>query len=298
MSSNAAWKPPPNWVTFSDSNVSALPDMRAADETVEDSGGPCCPICLEAPSKPLALPCMHIFCTSCICRYGRTLAQQRLPLSCPCCKEVVPSVDVEARLPEVWSVQRRRPTSTTAPPMQPWWVNGGHVSLTPEGRRELARASGLRARLRYCPRCAAPVAKNGGCDHMRCVCGCDFSWRSARPVNRSCHMHTALRCAERAVGAAGKTLAVAAGGTAILGTAAVVLPVAATVVSVPAALCGPLALVYEPIRRTRIARAGLPSRSRANPFTKAAGVGAKAVYFTFGAAVHGVIGLCGGYDSD
>ncbi|CAB9525481.1 expressed unknown protein [Seminavis robusta] len=31
-----------------------------------------------------------------------------------------------------------------------------------------------------CPRCRIVISKGDGCDHMRCVCGWDFSWREAR----------------------------------------------------------------------------------------------------------------------
>jgi len=33
---------------------------------------------------------------------------------------------------------------------------------------------------KLCPHCGRSIVKNGGCDHMRCVCGTSFNWSSAR----------------------------------------------------------------------------------------------------------------------
>mmetsp|Transcript_69571 Transcript_69571/g.148821 ORF Transcript_69571/g.148821 Transcript_69571/m.148821 type:complete len:232 (-) Transcript_69571:65-760(-) len=30
--------------------------------------------------------------------------------------------------------------------------------------------------VKHCPRCAVPIEKDGGCDHMTCQCGYDFLW--------------------------------------------------------------------------------------------------------------------------
>lgn len=30
--------------------------------------------------------------------------------------------------------------------------------------------------LKKCPKCHANVIKNGGCNHISCVCGCHFCW--------------------------------------------------------------------------------------------------------------------------
>lgn len=32
-----------------------------------------------------------------------------------------------------------------------------------------------------CPKCEAPIDKNGGCDHMTCRCGYDFWWTTLAP---------------------------------------------------------------------------------------------------------------------
>ena len=38
-------------------------------------------------------------------------------------------------------------------------------------------------RVRRCPKCQAPIEKNGGCDHMSCTrCGRHFDWASSQPA--------------------------------------------------------------------------------------------------------------------
>ena len=38
-------------------------------------------------------------------------------------------------------------------------------------------------RVRRCPKCQAPIEKNGGCNHMQCTrCGRDFDWASSQPA--------------------------------------------------------------------------------------------------------------------
>lgn len=36
---------------------------------------------------------------------------------------------------------------------------------------------------KMCPQCGMGVVKNGGCAHMRCVCGCDFCWHCSKPMD-------------------------------------------------------------------------------------------------------------------
>ncbi|XP_029439896.1 E3 ubiquitin-protein ligase RNF14-like [Rhinatrema bivittatum] len=43
--------------------------------------------------------------------------------------------------------------------------------------QEKQSATYIKQETNPCPRCAAPIQKNGGCDHMFCSnCGCNFSW--------------------------------------------------------------------------------------------------------------------------
>lgn len=36
--------------------------------------------------------------------------------------------------------------------------------------------------LRPCPACSALIIKNGGCEHVACICGCSFDWTAAYVV--------------------------------------------------------------------------------------------------------------------
>lgn len=38
--------------------------------------------------------------------------------------------------------------------------------------------------IKACPRCAIPIEKNGGCDHMSCTCGYEFWWSTMVPFRR------------------------------------------------------------------------------------------------------------------
>ena len=161
----------------------------------------CCPICLEQLSEPVTLQCGHGFCMHCLERYGEVLVQQLQQLRCPCCGRTVPEDELAYSLPNVLEAQRSAGCMTD----QPEQPRAGITSQTADRDRDLARAAGWAAvRLRYCPSCSAPVFKAGGCDHMRCICGCHFSWWAARPVSRP------QMLVERAVMTAG-TLAAAGG---------------------------------------------------------------------------------------
>lgn len=37
-------------------------------------------------------------------------------------------------------------------------------------------------KMKMCPQCGMGVEKNGGCAHMKCVCGCDFCWHCSKPL--------------------------------------------------------------------------------------------------------------------
>jgi len=136
-----------------------------------------------------------------------------------------------------------------------------------EAVRELRRAAG-RSTIKFCPSCQSPVVKNGGCNQMRCLCGFTFRWDQARPLRPCLHCHrdwddgpirqfkTCSHCS--AMAQAEKHVlrtvsAVAAAPAAAVAAGIVLSGVAAAVVSIaiPAAIAGPLALLYEPVRRIR-----------------------------------------------
>lgn len=48
---------------------------------------------------------------------------------------------------------------------------------------ELLAKEGQIGKTKACPKCAFPITKNGGCDHMCCSqCGHDFNWSSAKKI--------------------------------------------------------------------------------------------------------------------
>jgi len=164
---------------------------------------------------------------------------------------------------------------------------GWPVSLSQREQRTFERAA-ARLQLRRCPHCDATVQKAGGCDHMTCACGASFSWLQAVPLvgcrtwhhdsNEGWHccshcppaVRAKLKAARVARAAAVAPVVVVAGaiaGATIVAAAGVAVAVAA----VPVAVFGPLALVYEPIRRTRSTAGG---KKHSNGFAKAAASGA------------------------
>ena len=152
----------------------------------------------------------------------------------------------------------------------PWWQAGARPAPPSAAEREaLARQAGRDAwRLRMCPGCHVPISKNGGCESMRCPCGKQFKWSKAMPLRscRHCHYdpdgddflnrHTACAyCSKRArmeasaFKAAGCVVKVPLYTTMTAGVAVAVC-VGVAVAAVPAAVFGPLALAYEPVRRS------------------------------------------------
>lgn len=164
----------------------------------------------------------------------------------------------------------------------------------------MQRAAG-RVELRFCPSCDTPIQKNGGCQHMSCACGRDFTWEQARPLRpcRRCHVdedcrffgrwHTCQYCgpaarAQSAALRASNAVAAAPLVTAVAGVAAAAAAIAVTVAAVPAATIGPLALAYHPFHR-RCSPGGQP-----NPLAVAAASGAVLAFVA--------VSACAGSDSD
>ena len=181
-----------------------------------------------------------------------------------------------------------------------------------EREETLRVACAGKVELRYCPACATPVIKDGGCNQVSCPCGHTFRWPDARPpapcshchVDRSmkytekCRYKTCAHCSKRAhyqaaIYRAGATalmvpcatasvLSVVTAGAAVVGFG---FPLAV----VTAAAFGPPALCWETVRRIR----GKP-KWKGNRLAKAARSGTAVA--SFGAFVI-TVGVCG-WDSD
>ena len=252
-------------------------DGKCTDEREADGA---CPICLEAfptpsdASQHVKLTCGHAFCSPCFSTYAEYRCGSSTHIPCPCCRSNVLKPGVANRDAETAAARRRpsrrrvdrRPNAGESPP---WWLAGARPVSSAAERAELSRAAG-KLELRCCPSCSTPILKNGGCNHMRCPCGRSFQWDQARPVHpcRRCHYDASRSvwrrwsscqyCTRRAKAQA--SVMCAAGTTAQLpiltlratgfvAAASVTLSIATVVSVVPAAIFGPFALAYEPIRR-------------------------------------------------
>ena len=283
--------------------------------TVADQDGaqPACPICLDDLVEPQMLGCGHLYCAKCIATHASVQLAANRPVNCPCCLRPVAPTEMHAwasppRQPRTSSVPRgvrvrgraRQPswnevvTACAASRSAAEWSEAAASSSTVEApalSREEQRAfrrAAVRLKLRRCPSCDAPVQKNGGCNHMSCLCGAEFQWSRATPFvacqtyhydsdkGRYCCQHCsptayaklgAVRLATGAAIAPVATVAAAAAATVVVAGGSV----AAAVAVVPAAVFGPPALVYEPIRRaTRL-------KEHRNGLKMAAGSGVVAV---------------------
>uniref|UniRef100_A0A7S4HFA3 RING-type domain-containing protein n=1 Tax=Prymnesium polylepis TaxID=72548 RepID=A0A7S4HFA3_9EUKA len=150
---------------------------------------------------------------------------------------------------------------------------------TDRERREF-QSYARRVHLKRCPRCGAHVLKAGGCDHMSCRCGRRFNWSTAEPVVpcrmvhhdgwtlSTCRGCSPIARAKYRVARTGQVVLVEApaAAVALAASAAGVALVSALAVT-PAVVCGPLAVLYEPIRRLR------GSRNHKNHFAKGAASG-------------------------
>lgn len=154
-----------------------------------------------------------------------------------------------------------------------------------ERRAERAfRCAARRAHLKYCPGCRVMIEKGAGDNWMRCQCGRAFNWRTAEhvvPCNRV-HFgasggsegferifgHTCCGCSGVAKMklAAVRATQVAVGVPVAVSAVIVATMGVAVVAVVPAVVCGPPALAYEPVRRVQRPR-------KPNPFVAGMGAG-------------------------
>ena len=285
--------------------------VPSASTTVTDQDGaqPACPICFDDLVVPQLLGCGHLYCAKCIATHASVQRAANRPVKCPCCLRPVAPTEMHA-----WASPPRQPRTPGVPrgvraperARAPSWndvvtayaasrsaaeaAETAASSSTVETRQEQRafRRAAARLKLRRCPSCDAPVQKNGGCNHMSCLCGANFQWSRATPFvacrtyyydsgkGRYCCQHAspaayaklvAVRVATSAAIVPAVTVAAAAAGTVVVAGGSV----AAAVAVVPAAVFGPPALVYEPIRRATWLK------KHRNGLKMAAGSGAMAV---------------------
>jgi len=240
----------------------------------------CC-ICLgtsDSPEDRTILGCHHSFCSPCINRHFASKLAERKQPQCPLCK--TPAVLDESNATAAYLCLPTDDQGSPEPvvPLQP----------TRAERRKFAAAA-RKYHWKRCPHCSAIIAKNGGCNSMTCRCGHRFKWSEVPCVCpcRQLHSHedvavwgsTCVGCSPIAtaklIAARGALVTVGAP----LGLAACVAGFALglTASIVPAAIFGPPALLYEPIRRMK----GWGQDGKPSPLTCAAGSGLFLVGLSF-----------------
>lgn len=303
-------QPEPNGTT-----LKPLVTVPSACTTVTDQDGaqPACPICFDDLVAPQLLYCGHLYCAKCIATHASVQRAANRPVNCPCCLRLIAPTEMHA-----WAPPPRQPRTPGVPrgvrapgrARAPSWndvvtayaasrsaaevaetaASSSTVEAPALSRQEQRafRRAAARLNLRRCPSCDAPVQKNGGCNHMSCLCGANFQWSRATPFvacrtyhydsvkGRYCCQHCspaayaklgAVRVATGAAIVPAATVAAAVAGTVVAAGGSV----AAAVAVVPAAVFGPPALVYEPIRRATWLK------KHRNCLKMAAGSGAMAV---------------------
>lgn len=212
-----------------------------------------CAICLCSSdrSSSLSLQCGHTFCAKCLQKHAQTQLDAGRAIWCPlCCKELCHEdvatlgFDPKRAREAVVALCRERDAQSR---------------LAQHAFRSAARDG----HWKLCPRCQAPIIKDGGGDQVRCRCGHRFSWEAAQMVEpcRRIHWnehgihawgHTCRGCSPIA------TLKLVVARTLVCLCAIPIVIVLTGIALIPAAVCAPLALMYEPLRRLKV--------SRSNPF--------------------------------
>lgn len=61
--------------------------------------------------------------------------------------------------------------------LEQWKLENAQADERFQTMMDHERSSGM---TRQCPSCKRFITKNGGCDHMRCICGIDYNWSKSR----------------------------------------------------------------------------------------------------------------------
>lgn len=186
--------------------------------------GPICPICRDHQWALLVSTCGHRACEHCWAGWGesqisRCLAQRQDIACCfaPCCAELICSslwtqlCEQSKQISEFESEprvrQRRRLRSNPLYPaalqincpipgcwgigylgfdtVQCFICEHQWVSEDPGNApvdTDVEELMGVK--VKRCPKCNEPIEKNGGCDHMTCICKYEFYWSNLQPYRR------------------------------------------------------------------------------------------------------------------
>lgn len=250
-----------------------------------------CSICLgtSGSTEPRMTACGHVFCEPCIREHFERLLRERKPLYCPDCRCGVSMVEMRAIVPQLTTTAAELARAAAEPEPEPVSQYRTPAAQRRDERR-IERAferAARRAHMKKCPHCGACIQKTGGCNNMRCRCGRTFKWSEAPCVGRCNCIHRveydsdecsvpwfkackgASPVAHAKAMAANSAVAISVVPV-ITGAIAAAGTVVVTCVAVPAAIFGPMAMIYEPVAMSRRA-AG--KKDAKNPFAKAAACG-------------------------
>ena len=132
-----------------------------------------CVICLNAPTDAVSVCAAgHEMCSECIRSWLNAAP------AAPCCPTCKGAVDVAS----LNAAGIALPAATAAAP-----VVDGTPPPPVDARADRAfRRFARHVNLRACPRCSAPIEKNGGCPQMCCyACRFQFRWYAARNSSQS-----------------------------------------------------------------------------------------------------------------
>jgi len=180
------------WLPVVPDEVTGLQTPFSDDD---EDDGPCCSICLEpgrayggqAHVRGFLWTCPadreHFACQDCFTRHVHARLEQGMSvITCPCgftdCMHEVPELMV------------RNVLTNAEGEMGPVHTEYSQAMAALEAPREGASShpagGGLKGAVklrwaligtRKCPRCKRRIKKNGGCDHMTCLCGHEMCWR-------------------------------------------------------------------------------------------------------------------------
>mmetsp|Transcript_11308 Transcript_11308/g.22951 ORF Transcript_11308/g.22951 Transcript_11308/m.22951 type:complete len:248 (+) Transcript_11308:235-978(+) len=143
------------------------------------------------------LACGHAYCRPCIGQHvATTQGEGRWP-GCPLCKRQLDAAEVAACCPSDTAdvtvmVAGGDDRSST---WWPWrWRGVPRSSAVPSATATTLSDAEMRTLgLRRCPRCRTPIEKIGGCDNMRCRCGCRFKWSEQPGGAAACQLAALAR---------------------------------------------------------------------------------------------------------
>ncbi|XP_055007439.1 E3 ubiquitin-protein ligase parkin isoform X2 [Boleophthalmus pectinirostris] len=140
-----------------------------------------CIACMDVMDVVVVFPCAarHVICLDCFRGYAQTRLNERqfvyhqeLGYTLPCPAGCENSLIKELHHFRIMGQEQSFPVDSEASLRSRW------------DRDSLLF---IKESTKPCPRCAAPVQKNGGCSHMRCpLCHTEWCWVCAVPWNRDC----------------------------------------------------------------------------------------------------------------